>query len=170
MCPPGLVVHHPAYDTLWKYATGVCPVKTDRNWTKEEIHAAVMRGSHESALSDEAIAHFAAEAKEKVASKRARLLFYDDVKDNLPGQMKVSPIAVIPHKFKVFRSILDLAFSLRLSPGTRGPSVNENSAKTAPDGAIGQIEYVLRMLIHAFAEAPDDAKIFQAKWDIKDGF
>ena len=170
MCPSGLAVHHPAFDTLLKYATGGCPVKTGRNWTKEEIHAAVMRGPHESALSDEAIAHFAAEAKEKVANKRARLLFYDDVKDILPEQMKVSPIAAIPHKSKAFRSILDLAFSLRLSPGTRVPSVNENSEKTAPGGAIDQIGHVLKRLIHAFAEAPDDAKIFQAKWDIKDGF
>ena len=37
-------------------------------------------------------------------------------------------------------------------------------------GAIYQIRHVLLPLIHAFAEAPDCAKIFQAKWDIKDGF
>ena len=37
-------------------------------------------------------------------------------------------------------------------------------------GAIDQIGHVLLRLIHAFAEAPDCANIFQAKWDIKDGF
>ena len=63
MCPLGLVVHHPAYETLQKYATGGCPVKTGKNWAKEEIHAAVMRGPHESALAEEAISHFFAEAK-----------------------------------------------------------------------------------------------------------
>ena len=52
MCPSGLAVHHPDYETLQKYATGGCHVKTDRNWTKEEIHAAVMRGPHESALAE----------------------------------------------------------------------------------------------------------------------
>ena len=46
MCPSGLAVHHPAYETLQKYATAGFPVKTCRNWTKEEIHAAVMRGPH----------------------------------------------------------------------------------------------------------------------------
>ena len=59
----GLEVHHPAYETLQKYATGGCPINTGRNWTKEEIHAAVMRGPHESVLAEEAIAHFAAEEK-----------------------------------------------------------------------------------------------------------
>ena len=48
--------------------------------------------------------------------------------------------------------------------------MNENSEKTAPGGAIDQIGHVLLRLIHAFAEAPDCANIFQAKWDIKDGF
>ena len=63
MCPSGLAVHHPAYETLQKYATGGCPIKTGRNCTKEEIRAEVMRCPHESALAGESIAHFAAEAK-----------------------------------------------------------------------------------------------------------
>ena len=63
MCLSGLAVHHPAYETLKIYATGGCPVKTGRNWNKEEIHSAVMRGPHGSILAEEAIAHFSAEAK-----------------------------------------------------------------------------------------------------------
>ena len=59
----GLAVHHSSYETLQKYAMGGFPVKTGRNWTKEEIHAAVMRGLHESTLAEEGISHFAAEAK-----------------------------------------------------------------------------------------------------------
>ena len=35
---------------------------------------------------------------------------------------------------------------------------------------MDQIGHVLLRLIHAFAEAPDCENIFQAKWDIKDGF
>ena len=34
MGPSGLAVHHPAYETLQKYATGGYPIKTGRNWTK----------------------------------------------------------------------------------------------------------------------------------------
>ena len=48
------------------------------------------------------------------------------------------------------------------------PSVNENSEKTSLGGAIDQIRHVLLRLIHAFTEATDGTKIFQAKWDIKD--
>ena len=80
--------------------------------------------------------------------------------------MKVSPIAEIPHKSKAFISILDLSFSLKLTVHL----VNENNKKTAPGGAIDQIGHVLLHLIHAFAEAPDCANIFQEKWDINGGF
>ena len=67
MCPSGLAVHHPSYEILKRYETGGCPVKTGRNWTKEEVHAEMMRGPHESALAEEAISYFSAEAKEKLA-------------------------------------------------------------------------------------------------------
>ena len=98
MCPSGLAVHCPAYETKQKYATGGRPVKTGRNWNKEEIHAAVIMGPHESALSEEVIAHFSAEAKEKVAPNQARMVCYKKFKGDFPKNMKVSPIAEIPHK------------------------------------------------------------------------
>ena len=84
--------------------------------------------------------------------------------------MKVSPIASIPHKPKSFRSILELLFSLKLTPHGSVPSVNKKIEKTAPGGAIDQIGNFLLRLIRAFAEAPDCARISKAKWDIKDGF
>ena len=68
MCPSVLEVHHPVYEKLKRYAKEGYRVKTGQNWTKEKIHAAVMRGPHKSALAEEAIDHFYAEAKEKVAS------------------------------------------------------------------------------------------------------
>ena len=42
--------------------------------------------------------------------------------------------------------------------------------KTAPAGAIDQIGECLTRIIHAFAETDPNAKVFMAKWDIKDGF
>ena len=74
MCPSGLEVHHPDYETLKIYAMEGLPVNTGRNWTKEEINTVVKRGPHKSTLSEESIAHFAAEAKEKVAPNQARLV------------------------------------------------------------------------------------------------
>jgi uncharacterized cupin superfamily protein len=50
--------------------------------------------------------------------------------------------------------------------------VNDTTIKTAPKGALDQLGHVLSQIIHAFAESDDtpDAKIFMAKWDVKDGF
>jgi hypothetical protein len=50
------------------------------------------------------------------------------------------------------------------------PSVNATTVKTAPKGAIDQLGHSLTRIIHAFVETEDDAWIFMAKWDIKDGF
>ena len=84
-----MAVHHPAYEKLHKHAMGGCPVKTGRNCTKKEIHAAVMRGPRESALAEEAISYFTAESKEKAASNQASLVCYEILKGNLPTKMKV---------------------------------------------------------------------------------
>ena len=148
---------------LLQYTTGGCPVNAGRDWAKEEIHAEVMRVPHESNFSDDTIANFSAYAKGKVASKWARLVLYDDIKGNIPKQMKVSPIAAIPHKFKVFRSILDLSFLLKLTLQGRVPSVNEESEKTDPGGAIDQIGNVLLHLIRAFVEAQEGGQYFSGK-------
>ena len=65
---------------------------------------------------------------------------------------------------------MGLSFSFKLTPNGRAPSVNENREKRDPEGAIDQIGHVLLRLIHAFSESLYCANIFQAKWDIKDGF
>ncbi len=59
---------------------------------------AVARGPHWSALSPDTIAHFAAEAADKVSIGQARIVSWDDIKDDPPCQLKISPIAAIPHK------------------------------------------------------------------------
>ena len=69
-----------------------------------------MKVPYESDLSDKSIAHCSAEAKGKVASNQACLVLYDKIKGNMPTEMKVSPIAAIPHKSNAFRLILDLLF------------------------------------------------------------
>ena len=106
----------------------------------------------------------------KVRVGQAKLVLWDDIKDNPPPQLKISPIAAIPHKSKAFRSILDLSFSLRLTNGGILESVNDSTVKMAPRGALDQLGQALSRIIHAFAAADEDAKIFMAKWDIKDGF
>ena len=77
---------------------------------------------------------------------------------------------MIPHKSRKFRAILDLSFGVKMSESERIPAVNEASVKTALVGAIYQLGHSLSRIIHAFAQTDNDAKIFMAKWDIKDGF
>jgi len=134
------------------------------------MQAAIERGPHRSALSDEAIAHFKAEVDEKVRTGQAKLVAWDSIKDNPPPELKILPIAAIPHKSKQFRSILDLSFHLQMARGEVLLSVNSTTVKTEPKGTIDQLGHLLSRIIHAFAETEDDARIFMAKWDIKDGF
>ena len=69
------------------------------------MQAAVDRGPHCLALTDDAIAHFRAEVDEKLKSGQAKLSAWDSIKDNPPAELKISPIAAIPHKSKQFHSI-----------------------------------------------------------------
>ncbi len=135
-----------------------------------EMWEAVEQGPHQLSLSPEAIAHFKAKSNKKVMAGQVQIVGWDNIKDNPPPQLKVSPIAAIPHKAKDFRSILDLSFWLWLKNGGFLNSVNETAIKSAPKGALDQLRHALSRIIHAFAEVDEEAKIFMAKWDIKDGF
>jgi hypothetical protein len=67
-------------------------------------------GPHQSALTPKAIAHFAKEADDKVQTNQACIVAWENIKDNPPRELKISPIVVILHKSKAFCSILDLSF------------------------------------------------------------
>jgi hypothetical protein len=166
MCPSNLALHHPAAAKLLQYATGGCPCNTGKPWTKSQMWAAVERGPHVSALQKEAIEQLKGEIAEKVRVGQCRVVNWDDIKHNPPAQLKISPLAMIPHKSRQFRAILDLSFRIRLKSGEVIPSVNETTTLEAPSGAIDQLGHSLQRIIHAFAEADEDV----AKYDIKDGF
>jgi hypothetical protein len=170
MVPRGLALSHPAAPLLEAYARLGCPTQTGKNWTIAQIQQAIDRGPHVSALEPEAIRQLHLEVAEKVKAGQARIVSWNAIRHNPPPELKISPVAMIPHKSRTFRAILDLSFPVRLSDGSTVPSVNECTIKTAPRGAIDQIGHSLQRIIHAFATADKDAKIFLAKWDIKDGF
>ena len=170
MCPRGLALHHPAAATLLKYATKGCPTMTGRPWTVNHITAAITRGPHASALVPAAVTQMAAEIAKKIKNKQVRLVRWADIKANPPRQLKISPLAMVEHKSRPFRAILDLSFPVKISPTETVPSVNSTTTKTAPAGSINQLGHSLNRIIHAFATLDEDAKVFMAKWDIKDGF
>ena len=104
MCPAGIAMSHPAGELLSEWSQLGCPTKTGRLWSKEEMWEAVARGPHQSSQSIEALAYFAAESAEKVKVGQAKLVLWDDIKHDPPPQLKISPIAAIPHKSKAFQS------------------------------------------------------------------
>ena len=123
-----------------------------------------------SGLDPKAIEQLKGEIAAKVKEKQCRVVLWDDIKNDPSKQMKVSPLAMIPHKSRGFRVILDLSFRLKLKKGGYLASVNEETTLEAPAGAIDQLGHSLSRIIHAFAEADEDAKVFMAKFDIKEGF
>jgi len=114
MHPDPSIQHHPAYPILFEYATNGCPVDCGQSWSKEHVEAAIHRGPHISAKSPKAAACLQQEALEKVAQGEAEVIKWDDIKDSLHPNLKISPLAAVPHKSRLFRAILDLSFQLRL--------------------------------------------------------
>jgi hypothetical protein len=84
MCPMGQALQHPAASLLSNWAQLGYPTKTGHPWTKEQMWEAVEWGPHCSALTLDAVAHFAAEAVEKVCTNKAQIVQWEDIKENPP--------------------------------------------------------------------------------------
>ena len=102
MAPRGRARAHPAGNLLHEWEQYGCPTMTGKEWTRAEVEAAIERGPHASALTPEAIEHFRVEIVEKVAAGQAQVVAWDDIASSPPGQLKVSPVAAIPHKSKAY--------------------------------------------------------------------
>ncbi len=71
-------------------------------------------GPHILATSTEAATCLQQEAMEKVAQGEAEIFKWDDIKDAPHPNLKISPLAAVPHKSRLFLVILDLSFQLCL--------------------------------------------------------
>ena len=165
---------HPAASMLMQYAQEGCPVDAGRAWTPEEITAAVERGPHISSRNPDAIEYMQKEVKEKVQQGFAEIVNWDDIKPKLSSpawkNLKVSPLALVPHKSRQFRAILDLSFKLRVFD-MELPSVNDATTSTAPLVSMTQLGKVLPRIIETIANAPiTGGNILFSKLDIKDGY
>ena len=171
MFPRNDVLDHPAGPDLLQYALQGCPVDCGDNWSYEQLLAAINNGAHASANEEEAAQACRKEAMERVAEGCCRLIKWNDIKDNVPPNLKISPIAAIPHKSRKFRMILDLSFKLLLN-GKRLASVNEASDKTkAPQHAMFELGNVIPRIIWAMALSKDESTPFLfSKVDLKDGY
>jgi len=93
MRPDLCISHHLAYATLFCYATKGCPVNCGEPWLHEHLEAVIQCGQHISAKSPEAVACLCQEAFEKVEQGEAEIIRWDDIKDALHKNLKISPLA-----------------------------------------------------------------------------
>jgi hypothetical protein len=177
MYPGPLAQAHPAGPMLASYGTHGCPVEIETNWTLAQLDQAVAYGAHPSAESPEAAAALRTEALEKVQQGFATLIKWKDLRAEIAkgskSHTKISPVAAIPHKSRLFRMILDLAKQHR--PGqhnTTAHAVNDITKKdTAPAHSMDQLGQALGRVIFAVATQPaSQGPILFCKLDIKDGF
>jgi hypothetical protein len=156
---------------LLDYAHEGCPAETGDDWNLELLDEAVQHGAHPSARDPIAAQALYTETMRKVDEGFARIIPWKVLRAQLPAKLKVSPIAAIPHKSRMFRMILDLSYGFRLEEVDH-PSVNDSTTDTAaPMESMCELGRVLPRIIHAMATTPTDKTPFLfAKLDIKDGF
>ena len=170
MWPRGIATKHPAAKLLDYYSTQGCPVNIGDNWTYEHIITAIKRGPHISAKKPQAAAHLQMETLQKIRDGYAKIVKWKEIKNNIPPNLKISPVAMIPHKSRMYRTIIDLSFQLRVK-GKVLPSVNSATESLAPQKAMTQLGMALRRIINNLATHHNTNKPFLfSKVDLKDGF
>lgn len=167
MAPSGPALAHPAAQLLQDYATNGCPANCGDPWTIEQLDIAVERGAHASAKDPIAAAALHQETLEQVKGGYARLIPWKQLREKMVPQLKIQPIAAIPHKSRAFRKILDLSFAFDESFTSVNDSTDPNQA---PLHSMHELGKVLPRLIHAMATVPNDEPLLFCKVDLKDGY
>ncbi len=168
MLPRTYAKTHPAFDLLEEYAQSGCPVDCGPDWSLDQIMEAISYGSHPSAKDPIALQCLIDETNGKVTNGFARKVKWKEIQHNIPPKLKLSPVAMIPHKSRAFRCILDLSFTLKVS---KTASVNDTTVKMAPAAAMDELGSALKRIINQINDCQTAGrKVKFAKLDIKDGF
>ena len=152
MQPDPSIKNHPAYQLLKQYSENGCPVECGDPWTQEHILEALKRGPHITARQQKAREELHKETKQKVKDGFAKVVKWRDLKDNIPKNLKLSPLAAAEHKSRPFRFILDLSFKLRVN-NKELPSVNKYTKKMAPQESMQELGNVLKRIIKLMAQS-----------------
>ena len=121
-------------------------------------------------MEDDAISLIQVEARGKSEQGFSTIVRWDDIKQNPPSNLKFSMLAMIPHKIRKYRAILDLSFALK-GVGWDVPSLNKVTKETAPAEALEQVGTVMPCIIKAFTTFPlSEDPIHFSKLNIKYGF
>jgi hypothetical protein len=171
MWPTKYALHHDAAPTLTNYATHGCPVNCGEDWTADRIRKALKYGAHPSAKVPNALKCLIAETETKIKNGFAKIVQWKDIKNNIPPKLKISPLAMIPHKSRKYRGILDLSFQLKTKNEDKFKSVNDATIKLAHQSSMSELGSALKRIIATLADGQSKKKKFiYSKLDIKDGF
>jgi hypothetical protein len=157
---------------LLNWATKGCPVECGEPWSQQQLEDYINYGNHTSAQAPAAAKAVHQEAMEKVKDGTCFLINWDDIKHNPPPNLKVSPLAAVPHKSRDYRMILDLSFPLQPTKDT--PAYSPVNAipphPEVPSHSMAELGNVLRRIIWDLATSPETGPFFFCKVDLKDGF
>ena len=177
MYPGPFAQQHPAGPMLQKFGTEGCPVDIVDKWTIQQLDQAVAYGAHPSAENPIAAKALRAETLEKVNQQFARLVPWSELRRAMLAghktHTKISPIAAIPHKSRLYRMILDLSNKgQRRKRQITTTSVNDlTNEDAAPMTSMHELGRTLGRVIYAVGTRPtNQGPLLFCKLDIKDGF
>jgi hypothetical protein len=170
MWPRGIALQHRAKNLLNFYSEKGCPADCDPPWSLNHIIQALKQGPHISALSKDERECLNIETQDKIKGGYAKVITWKDIKNKMPTNLKISPIAIIPHKSRKFQAILDLSFQMQIK-GKKMPSVSSATNIKAPQKSMAELGNVLHWIIHTMAQNHNKKIPFAfSKCNIKDGF
>ena len=146
MKPQPIARAHPATPLLDQYATQGCPTDCGDAWSKAQIITLLRKGPHISAKSKAVIRFLWRKTADKVKNGYARVVKWGSIKNNIPATLKISPVAMVPHKSKQFRVILDLSFDLYHN-GLKFKPVNDSTRKHSRPEVMVQLGMTIHRLI-----------------------
>jgi hypothetical protein len=154
------------------WATNGCPTNCGPDWTQDQIKAYLAYSNHTSANSPQAIQAITAETQERIAAGICQAVSWNTIKVNPPPHLKISPLAAIPHKTRLFRLIHDLSFSLcHTHNAAPFQPVNRFSDKDqVPHHSMHELGNVIPRLLRKLATLDTRRPIFFTKIDLKDGY
>ena len=93
---------HAVTPLLQQYSENGCPVDYGPNWLRGQIEALLVHGPHLSTLGRKEIQQIQLETIEKISQGYARVVKWGNIKRDILPQLKISPVAMIPHKSKEY--------------------------------------------------------------------
>jgi hypothetical protein len=100
---------HPFAAHLKDWEQGVL-VDCGEPWSEEAIHLAVERGPHPTTRTADAIELVHEDIDYQVKAGFSEIVWWDEIKHNLPTNFKIFPMEVVPQPYRRGRIILDLSF------------------------------------------------------------